>query len=187
MIVPSIPQAILVFSLGAIFVHFNVAGGRTFTSTNFADEPGAVIGQMAFIAGGVGPAWFLGLRQFIAPANGVLAAVVLAGSLALYEWARRTIWGRRFGLGWGMQVPDAVCDQGPYRWVRHPIYLAYLLAYASILVALPHWLTACTFAGAILLFAHAARHDEREIAGTALAADYDAYRKRTGMFFPRLS
>jgi len=186
-IVPSIPQAILVFSLGAVFVHFNVAGGRTFTSTNFADEPGAVIGQVAFFFGGVAPAWFLGLRQIIAPVNGVLAAVVLAGSLALYEWARQTIWGRRFGLGWGTHVPDGVCDQGPYRWVRHPIYLGYLLAYASILIALPHWLTAGTWVGAIILFAHAARHDEREIAGSALAADYDAYRKRTGMFLPKLS
>jgi protein-S-isoprenylcysteine O-methyltransferase Ste14 len=186
-IVPSIPQAILVFALGAVFVHFIVAGGRTFTSTNFADEPGAVIGQLAFVFGGVAPAWFLGLRQVIAPLNGVVAALLLVASVALYEWARHTIWGRRFGLGWGTHVPEAVCDQGPYRWVRHPVYLGYWLAYASILVALPHLLTAGVFVAVTGLFVHAAWHDEREIAGSALAADYDAYRKRTGMFFPKLS
>jgi hypothetical protein len=33
----------------------------------------------------------------------------------------------------------------------------------------------------------AARSDERVIAGSALAADYAAYRGRTGMLLPRLS
>ena len=55
--------------------------------------------------------------------------------------------------------------------VRHPLYLAYLVAYLAVLVALPHWLTAVVFLGTCALFVHAARHDERQIAGSALAAD----------------
>lgn len=187
MIVPSFAQSVFVLALGGAFIHFTIAAGRTFHSVNLAEEPGAIVGQFAFYAGGTATAWFRGLHQVIAPANGVIAVTLLAGSLALYEWSRHAIWTRRFGVGWGEHVPDVVCEQGPYRWVRHPIYLAYLLAYASVLVALPHWFTACTLVGAVALFAHAARHDERQIAGSALAADYDAYRKRTGMFFPKLS
>jgi protein-S-isoprenylcysteine O-methyltransferase Ste14 len=71
--------------------------------------------------------------------------------------------------------------------VRHPLYASYLLAYASVLVALPHWLTPAAFAGAIILFTHGARHDERVIAGSALAADHAADRGRAGMFLPRIS
>ena len=69
----------------------------------------------------------------------------LALSVALYEWARQTIWGRRFGLGWGDHVPEALCASGPYRYIRHPIYLSYLLAFLAVLIALPHWITAAIF------------------------------------------
>jgi protein-S-isoprenylcysteine O-methyltransferase Ste14 len=186
-IVPTFPQAMLLLLLGGVFVHFTIAGGRTFFSERLAEEPGALIGQLAFYAGGIMPAWFLGLHRSIAPLNGISAALLMACSLALYEWARHVIWQRRFGLGWGDHVPVAICTQGPYRWVRHPIYLSYLLAYAGVLVALPHWLTAGAFAGATALFVHGAWHDERQIAGSALAADYELYRERTGMFLPKVS
>jgi protein-S-isoprenylcysteine O-methyltransferase Ste14 len=71
--------------------------------------------------------------------------------------------------------------------VRHPLYVAYLLAFLAALVALPHWLTAGIFLVTCVLFVHAARHDERQIAASALAADYAVYREHTGMFLPRLS
>jgi protein-S-isoprenylcysteine O-methyltransferase Ste14 len=187
MIVPGVGQAVLLLALGGTFVHFTIAGGRTFYSANLADEPGALVGQFAFLAGGVMPAWYVGLNQLVAPVNGIAAVVLLACSLALYEWSRHVIWNRRFGLGWGDHVPEALCEEGPYRRVRHPLYASYLLAYASVLVALPHWLTLVSFAGAVILFTNGARHDERVIAGSALAADYVTYRKRAGMFLPRVS
>ena len=187
MIVPSIPQVLLLMFLGGTFVHFTYAGARTFHSENLAFERGAAIGQNLFIFGGVMPAWYLGLHHVIRGPYGVGAAVLMAASLGLYEWARYAIRGRRFGLGWGEQVPEAVCGTGPYRLVRHPIYLSYVLAFLAVLVALPHWITGIIFALAFALFLHGARHDERQISRSALAADYAAYRERTGMFLPKLS
>ena len=84
-------------------------------------------------------------------------------------------------------MPEAVCSQGPYRLVRHPIYLSYLLAWLAALMALPHWLTAAIFALNATLFVLVAFDDERKLAGSALAPDYAAYRARTGMFLPRFS
>jgi protein-S-isoprenylcysteine O-methyltransferase Ste14 len=65
--------------------------------------------------------------------------------------------------------------------------VSYLIAFLAVLVALPHWLTAAIFVANIGLFTHAARNDEKHIAASALAADYAAYRERTGMFLPRFS
>jgi protein-S-isoprenylcysteine O-methyltransferase Ste14 len=185
--VQPLPHWILLFFLGGIFLHFLLAGGRTFYSSYREGEPAAWIAEIAFIICGTATVWFLGLHRQIPLPNGLAAAVLLLASLVLYEWARHTIWGRRFGLGWGTHVPDALCEAGPYRRVRHPIYLAYMLAYLAAFVALPHWLTAATSAAGIALFTHAAHSDEVGIATSAIAADYAAYRDRAGMFWPKLS
>lgn len=187
--IPSAAQLVLLLFLGGVFVHFMAAGGRTFSYGKEAgDELGANLAMSNFIIGGTLPVWVLGLfYQRIPTANGVASAALLVISVALYEWARHTVWGRQFGIAWGDRVPQAVCAEGPYRWVRHPLYVSYLIAYLAALVALPHWVTAAVFLVNCALFVHAARHDERQIAASALAADYAAYRERTGMFLPRFS
>jgi protein-S-isoprenylcysteine O-methyltransferase Ste14 len=185
MIVPTLPNAILLLLLGGVFVHFMVAGSRTFHFKE--DEPGGWIGQFSFLVTGTMATWGLGIRLPIPPANQVTAGLVLMSSLSLYEWARRTIWGRRFGLGWGEHVPETLCEDGPYRYVRHPLYVSYVLAFLAVFIALPHWITTITLLFNLALFVDVARRDERVIAASALAASYAAYRERTGMFLPRIS
>jgi len=182
---PTLPHLILLFFLGGVFIHFIQAGARTLHFKSEYAGPGAMIAQLMFMFGGVIPIWFLGLYQAIHLVNGIFAACILVTCIALYEWARHTIWGRRFGVGWGDHVPDELCEAGPYRYIRHPLYLAYVLAYLAAFVALPHWFTGILLMANVALFTHAAITDERAIAESPLAADYAAYRSRTGMFWPK--
>ena len=187
MIVPTLPNAILLVPLGGVFVHFSIAGGRTFYFVADGSGVAAIVAEVVFYGMGTGVTWWLGLHQAIPPANQWAATLLLLTSLGLYEWARHIIWGRRFGVGWGVHVPEALCDGGPYRYIRHPIYTSYVLGYLAVLVALPHWITAAVFLFNLALWVGCARRDERVLADSALAADYAAYCKRTGMFLPKLS
>lgn len=183
--VPSLPHLILLFFLGGVFVHFLQAGARTLHYQSGDAGPGGAVAQGAFIFAGILPTWLIGLYQPIHLVNGVIAACLLVATIALYEWARATIWGRRFGLGWGDHIPDQLCDRGPYRYVRHPLYLSYLLASVATFIALPHWLTGAMVAAHAAIWVIAARDDERRIASSPLAKPYAEYRQRAGMFVPK--
>ena len=77
-------------------------------------------------------------------------------------------------------------SQRPYRYIRHPIYLSYVLAFLAVLIALPHWITTATFLLNPVVFADCARRDERGIARKpACGRTMPAYRQRTGMFLPK--
>lgn len=186
MIVPTLPNAILLLLLGGVFIHFMYAGGRTFYFKNADNEPGAWMAQFSFLVTGTIATWWLGILKPISVANQVPAALVLVSSVALYEWARHTISWRRFGLALSDHVPEALCDEGPYRYIRHPIYLSYVLAFLAVVIALPHWITALCLLLNLALSVGAARNDEQVIAGSPLAADYAVYRNRAGMFLPKI-
>jgi protein-S-isoprenylcysteine O-methyltransferase Ste14 len=185
--VPSVFQGVLLFFLGGVFLHFLLAGARTFVRSGTNDDRGATYAQGAFVFGGTCAVWFLGLHQPIPLLNGIAAAIVLVTSIALYEWARHAIWKRGFYVGWSGFVPTELCERGPYRHLRHPIYASYLLAFLAAAIALPHPLTAAIFLGNVVLLVNGARNDERAIAVSPLAAVYAAYRERAGMFWPLFS
>jgi protein-S-isoprenylcysteine O-methyltransferase Ste14 len=94
---------------------------------------------------------------------------------------------RKLTLAFSDDPPQMLYRAGLYRYVRHPFYSSYLLAYLGALVAAPGLLAAAAFVTIILLYFRAARVEERKFANSTLAAEYDNYRKNTGMFVPKLS
>jgi protein-S-isoprenylcysteine O-methyltransferase Ste14 len=71
-------------------------------------------------------------------------AIVIAGKITL---------GRSFGL---MPANRGVVSSGLYRFVRHPIYLGYLITHVAFLVATPSaWNVAALFAADAALLSRA--------------------------------
>jgi protein-S-isoprenylcysteine O-methyltransferase Ste14 len=171
--------------LGCSFAYFLVAGARTFAPSG-TDDVGAIWAQISFMFTGAATTILLGLYVQIRLYNALAAIAILSCSLTLYEWARHVIRGRSFYIAWSGDVPDALCDRGPYAYIRHPIYASYILAFLAVLVAMPTLMTLAVFGFNAGLFTHAALSDERSLASGTFAADYASYKKRTGMFLPRI-
>lgn len=96
----------------------------------------------AFLVSCLAEVWLLP-RPFV-PALAVVALGVLAAASALRYWTLRTLGGR-----WSTRVlvpPGAppVVD-GPYRYLRHPNYLAVVLEIAALPLVHTAWLTALVF------------------------------------------
>jgi protein-S-isoprenylcysteine O-methyltransferase Ste14 len=83
-------------------------------------------------------------------------------------------------------APEHIVTYGAYRWIRHPFYAAFLLAFGSAAFFLPHWVTLGALGYALAALNLTARREERRLAGSAFGPEYRRYLRRTGRFVPRL-
>jgi len=114
----------------------------------------------------------------------IIACVLFAVSLGLWSWTLAATRSTPPTLAFTGDEPRFMLNAGPYRWIRHPFYSAYLIFWAGTAVATQGVLgwTAVLVLGTVYFVA--ARHEEGKFARSALAARYAAYAARTGMFLP---
>ena len=83
--------------------------------------------------------------------------------------------------------PQVLLDHGPYRYVRHPFYSAYLMFWMAVTVARPGWEPWVTVVVFCTTYWIAACREEGKFERSRLVTAYSAYRQRTGMFLPKPS
>ena len=114
----------------------------------------------------------------------MLGCFLFVASAGLWGWALAATRATPPTLAFTGDEPRLVLNTGPYRWVRHPFYSAYLLFWTGTAVATPGmsgW-AAVLVLGAV--YFAAARHEEGKFARSVLAARYADYASCTGMFLP---
>jgi protein-S-isoprenylcysteine O-methyltransferase Ste14 len=111
-----------------------------------------------------------------------LGAGIVAAGLAVAVWAR-VILGRNWSGIVTLKQDHELIRNGPYRWVRHPIYTGLLLGFLGTAIALGQWRG--VFALLIVLVAlwRKLRHEERWL-GEIFGADYAKYRSEVAALIP---
>lgn len=135
----------------------------------------SLAGFAAMVAAMVG-LWKTGMLFSSRPA--VLAVDALA--VALFLWARATFGLRSFHAG-GNPTEGGLVTNGPYRWLRHPIYAAVALFAAAGAAARP---SAGSLFFVLLLGGIAARIAAEERLVTERYPEYRDYAKRTKRLIP---
>ncbi len=114
-----------------------------------------------------------------------LAILLFTAALAVFASAIAASRKSPPTLAYDTDSPSFLLNQGPYRYVRHPFYLAYVLFWFGTALAvhsLAAWLAPAIMT---VLYMDAAAREEKKFANSALAPAYAAYRARAGMFWPR--
>lgn len=117
----------------------------------------------------------------------VFGVVTLGLFLVLFWWAYSTIKQRKLTLAFSEDEPSFVYQDGPYKYVRHPFYTAYLGTYftAAVITSSP-WVAIC--AGLMTaVYLHAALFEEKKFSVSKVSEQYRAYRIQTGRFLPKWS
>jgi protein-S-isoprenylcysteine O-methyltransferase Ste14 len=132
--------------------------------------------------------WF-GVRLAAGPATPFWPAVIalFAASLLIFAAAINASRKTPPTLAFDTDKPSFLLNHGPYRYVRHPFYLAYMIFWTATAIATPGLLPWFAPAVMFILYSHAATREERKFAGSELAAAYASYRAKAGMFLPRPS
>lgn len=119
-------------------------------------------------------------------AAAVIALLLYGASFVLFWVCVRINRGQPLSVAFSNDKPRHLMTRGPYRYVRHPFYASYSLAWIAGIVASaqPWLLLSLLVMGAI--YYRAAIQEEQKFASGELAAAYEDYRRRTGMFIPRI-
>jgi len=144
-----------------------------------------LLGFLSVIASVIDPGWlaFANLAIPLWLRWGGLG-VALAG-FALLQWAQVTL-----GKSWSdtprMMPEQTLITSGPYEFIRHPIYTAFLLILGSTLLISANWLIGLTWLGMTLLEVVSRIRFEEALMLEFFGRQYQEYMKKTGLLFPRL-
>ena len=83
------------------------------------------------------------------------------------------------------RAAHTLVTRGPYRWVRHPFYLAAAVAFVANSLVTANWFLALTGGITFGLLVLRTRIEEDKLI-ERFGEDYKEYMKRTGRFLPRL-
>lgn len=121
-----------------------------------------------------------------APANEWLFGLLLLTlGGGLFFWTGETLKSRQLDPA-PLRGVDGLITEGPFRFVRHPFYLAYIFfwgAAPAVTMTPGPWIV---FAGMTAFYVICARREEAFILESVFAPGYRAYQARAGMFWPKL-
>jgi protein-S-isoprenylcysteine O-methyltransferase Ste14 len=114
-----------------------------------------------------------------------LGVALLLPALAFFAWSFRSL-GVNYRGGVGLYDAHELVTTGPYLWIRHPIYMAFIGIMLLVLPLSANWVL--SLSGLLLVLSIAAARiptEERQL-HERFGPAWESYRERTGRLVPRL-
>jgi protein-S-isoprenylcysteine O-methyltransferase Ste14 len=151
------------------------------------------LGWLVVIAGWLGQPFLLGgshsrlfslIPALFHPVGLVLGIVMIGGGYAGTLWCYAAL-GDAWRMGVRKRERTVLAKQGPYQFVRHPIYLFQAIMFGGVVLLLPT-LFLLVLLGVHLVCLLIKSLDEETYLLEVQGPSYGDYLAKTGRFFPRL-
>jgi protein-S-isoprenylcysteine O-methyltransferase Ste14 len=117
------------------------------------------------------------------PLVGALGLAIMLSGLVLRYWASKTL-GKFYTRTLLVTTEQQIVDTGPYRWIRHPGYLADIGLFVGAGLAALNWIGTIVIAVVILpAYIYRMRVEESMLL-TSFGEHYQAYRRRSKRLIP---
>jgi protein-S-isoprenylcysteine O-methyltransferase Ste14 len=131
------------------------------------------------------PDWLAWAALPLPPALRWLGVALAVAGFALLQWAHATL-SRNWSDTPRLMKGQTLTTNGPYRWVRHPMYTAFLLILSAPLFLSANWLVGFSWIAATALDVAGRIHYEESLLADAFGDEYTAYASHSGRLLPRL-
>jgi protein-S-isoprenylcysteine O-methyltransferase Ste14 len=122
----------------------------------------------------------------ITPAFYIFGTIGNLISFSIFWWAMRTTYKHGFSAIYGRDIPESLVIEGPYKYVRNPIYSAYLLGYLVNSITFLSAYLLVLFILLLLFYLFAIRMEENKFTWSDDFLEFTEYKKRTGQIIPKL-
>ena len=111
-----------------------------------------------------------------------LGLAVVSSGVIVFVWS--VVARGRYSVAWEMPEDQQLVTGGPYRYVRHPSYLGYLLMFSGLFLV---WLNLIALAPMVGTPGYVAlAKPEEELLMSRFGQRYREYMRSTGRFIPRI-
>lgn len=110
--------------------------------------------------------------------------LILALGLILGAWTLAINRPENFNITHKSKAGASLCFSGPYKYLKHPMYVSVLLALAGIFLMNLCWLSLLAWVALAFLLDRKARLEERSL--IKRSGDYERYGMKTKRFIPYL-
>lgn len=145
-----------------------------------------IIGFAAIVIYSVKPDWLAWASLSLPLWLCWLGVVMALLGFALLQWAQDTL-GKNWSDTPRMMKEQFLITSGPYHFIRHPIYTAFLLILGSTLLISANWLIGIAWIGMTVLEIASRIGFEENLMLEYFGDQYREYMKRTGRLLPRLN
>jgi protein-S-isoprenylcysteine O-methyltransferase Ste14 len=123
-----------------------------------------------------------GLQPTFTPYARILGLLLTTFGYFLFLWS--VVARGQYATSWAMRDKHKLVTLGPYRYVRHPSYLAYFSMFIGLLAIWPSWLTLIPLIAIPGYFR--VTFQEEKLLEQRFGREYMKYQKKTGRFIPKL-
>lgn len=188
--------AVFIFVAGAaISISFRQAAERASAEKISLKEEGLLITialrfsglvvWVAVFAYMINPAWMNWSRFELPTAVRWVGVVMGFLSVLLAYWTFRNL-GKNVTPTVVTRANHSLVTSGPYRWIRHPLYVMGLIAYLGFAFLAENWFIAIMAVVVFVVIALRVRKEETRLVETFGDA-YRQYMQQTGKFLPKLN
>ena len=114
-----------------------------------------------------------------------IGALTAFAGIAILWWTHRTL-GRNWSGILELRENHRLISEGPYRYIRHPMYTALLILSVGMALITANLLLALLLIGTTMAMYLARVSDEEAMMIERFGDEYHSYMRRTGRLFPRL-